>query len=63
IVDRATGEVWEAPLFVGVPAATVPDNEKTAVTAPCLYEPDANPTYEETRTNGSIDSRDSSWHE
>lgn len=81
IVDRATGEVWEAPLFVGVlgasgctyakaaasresrhwigchiemyeyfggvPAATVPDNEKTGVTHPCLYEPDLNPTYAE----------------
>lgn len=79
IVDRETGEVWEAPLFVGVlgasgytftkaapsresrhwigchigmyeffdgvPAATVPDNEKTGVTHPCLYEPDLNPTY------------------
>jgi transposase len=81
IVDRETGEVTEAPLFVGVlgasgytfatarenresrqwirchmemyeyfggvPAATVPDNEKTGVTNPCLYEPDLNPTYAE----------------
>ena len=79
IVNRATGEVTEAPLFVGVlgasgytfvqaapsresrhwigchmemyeyfagvPAATVPDNEKTGVTHPCLYEPDLNRTY------------------
>ena len=81
IVDRESGEVCEAPLFVGVlgasgytfatakesresrhwidchiemyeyfdgmPAATVPDNEKTGVTKPCLYEPDLNPTYAE----------------
>ena len=79
IMDRETGEVKEAPLFVGVlgasgytfavvkesrelrhwtqchiemyeyfegvPYATVPDNEKTGVTHPCLYEPDLNPTY------------------
>ena len=81
IADRETGEVFEAPLFVGVlgasgytfsvakesresrhwinchmemyeyfggvPAATVPDNEKTGVTNPCRYEPDLNPTYAE----------------
>jgi transposase len=81
IVNRETGEVTEAPLFVGVlgasgltfavakesrelrhwischiemyeyfggvPAATVPDNEKTGVTNPCLYDPDLNPTYSE----------------
>lgn len=81
IVDRESGEVTEAPLFVGVlggsgytfavakesresrnwiachiemyeyfegvPHATVPDNEKTGVTNPCLYEPDLNPTYAE----------------
>ncbi len=79
ITDRETGEVWEAPLFVGtlgasaysyvtaksdktsrnwiachcemyeffggVPAATVPDNERTGVTKSCLYEPDLNATY------------------
>lgn len=79
IVDRETGEVREAPVFVGVlgasgytfataaqsresrhwirchmemyeyfdgvPAATVPDNEKTGVTHPCHYEPDLNATY------------------
>jgi len=33
--------------FGGVPAATVPDNEKTGVTHPCRYEPDLNPTYAE----------------
>jgi len=79
IVDRATGEVWEAQLFVatlgassytyaeatptqelrwwieahvhafeffgGVTELLVPDNTKTAVTHPCWYEPDLNPTY------------------
>lgn len=81
IVDPETGEIWEAPLFVGVlgasgytfaqaaasrqkrewischismyeyfrgvPAATVPDNEKTGVKHPCLYDPDLNPSYAE----------------
>jgi transposase len=81
IVNRETGEVTEALLFVGVlgasgltfavakpsrelrhwischigmyeyfggvPFATVPDNEKSGVTNPCLYEPDLNPTYAE----------------
>jgi transposase len=79
IVDRDTGEVWEAPLFVavlgasnytyaeafeseqlrcwidghihafeyfeGVTELVVPDNTKTAVSKPCYYEPDINPTY------------------
>lgn len=79
IRNLATGEEWEAPLFVGVlgasgyafckaaasremrhwiqmhiemyehfegvPAVTVPDNEKTGVTSPCRYEPDLNRTY------------------
>lgn len=79
IINRETGEVTTAPLFVavlgassytfakaaltetsrdwlschmaayeffgGVPAATIPDNTKTAVTKPNLYEPDLNPTY------------------
>jgi transposase len=79
IVNRETGEVWEAPLFVGVlgassytfakaapsrampnwlslhsemfeyfegvTAVTVPDNEKTGVTLPCLYDPEINRTY------------------
>ncbi len=79
IVDPATGEPWEAQLFVatlgassytfaeatptqelrwwieahihtfehlgGVTEITVPDNTRTAVTQPCRYEPDLNPTY------------------
>jgi len=36
-------EMYE--FFGGVPEVTVPDNEKTGVTNPCLYEPDLNPTY------------------
>jgi transposase len=81
IIDRDTGEVREAQLFVavlgassytyaevtesqelrwwidahihafeyfgGVTEITVPDNTKTAVTRPCNYEPDLNPTYQE----------------
>jgi len=80
IVDRVTGEISEAPLFVavlgasgycfakaapsrakehwlrlhnemlehfeGVPAAVVPDNEKTGVTSPCRYDPELNVAYQ-----------------
>jgi len=79
ITNKKTGEVWKAPIFVGVlgasgkafvkakydrksrnwiachcemyefwggvPALTIPDNEKTGVTNPCFYEPDLNTTY------------------
>jgi transposase len=31
--------------FGGVPALVVPDNLKSAVTKPCWYDPDINPTY------------------
>lgn len=31
--------------FGGVPAATVPDNEKSGVTSPCRYDPVLNPNY------------------
>lgn len=31
--------------FGGVPAAIVPDNEKTAVRSACRYDPELNPTY------------------
>ena len=31
--------------FGGVPEIIVPDNTKTAITHPCRYEPDINPTY------------------
>lgn len=33
--------------FGGVPRIIVPDNTKTAVSSPCRYEPDLNPTYQE----------------
>lgn len=34
--------------FMGcVPAIVVPDNTRTAVTRPCRYEPDLNPTYQD----------------
>ena len=33
--------------YGGVAEITVPDNTKTAVTRPCYYEPDLNPTYHE----------------
>jgi len=35
---------WE--FFGGVAAITVPDNLKSAVTRPCRYEPELNPTYQ-----------------
>jgi transposase len=31
--------------FGGVTAAVIPDNEKTGVTSPCLYDPQLNPVY------------------
>jgi transposase len=33
--------------FQGSPALIVPDNLKNAITRPCRYEPDLNPTYQE----------------
>lgn len=33
--------------FGGVPEIVVPDNTKTAITRPCRYEPEENPTYAE----------------
>lgn len=33
--------------YGGVPEIIVPDNPKTAVTSPCRYEPDLNPSYQE----------------
>ena len=33
--------------FQGAPALLVPDNLKNAVSRPCRYEPDLNPTYQE----------------
>ena len=38
--------------FMGcVPAIVVPDNTRTAVTRPCRYEPDLNPTYQDMATH------------
>ena len=81
VVDRVTGEIRQAQIFVavlgasnytyceatwtqtlpdwiashvralqylgGVPEVLVPDNLKSGVTSPHLYEPDLNPTYQE----------------
>lgn len=33
--------------FGGIPELLVPDNTKTAITSPCRYEPQENPTYAE----------------
>src|SRR5229473_1714814 len=62
VIDRLTGEIREAQIFVavlgasnftyaeatcGVPRLIVPDNAKTAVIKACLYEPAVNRTYTE----------------
>lgn len=81
VVDRKTGEVRQAQIFVaalgassyiyaeatwgqtvpdwiaahvrafaffgGVPVVVVPDNLKSGVRSPCLYQPDLNPTYQD----------------
>jgi transposase len=39
------GHIHAFEYFEGVAEITVPDNTKTAVTHPCRYEPDINPTY------------------
>jgi transposase len=35
----------------GVPELVIPDNLKSAVTKPCRYEPDLNPTYQQLATH------------
>jgi transposase len=40
-----TGHIHAFEEIGGVAAATVPDNTKTAVTKPCFFDPDLNPTY------------------
>jgi len=45
--DWTEAHVHAFEFFGGVPEITVPDNLKSAVTSPCRYEPDLNPTYEE----------------
>jgi len=37
--------------FQGVPEIIIPDNLKSGVTSPCLYEPDINPTYNDMATH------------
>jgi len=41
------GHVRAFEFFNGVTEILVPDNTKTAVTSPCRYEPDLNPTYQD----------------
>jgi transposase len=41
------GHVRAFEFFGGVTEILVPDNTKTAVTSPCRYEPDVNPTYQD----------------
>ena len=40
--------------FGGVPEVVVPDNLKAGVTHPSFYEPDINPTYQDTATHYGI---------
>jgi len=41
------GHVRAFEFFGGVTEILVPDNAKTAITSPCRYEPDINPTYQD----------------
>ena len=41
------GHVRAFEYFGGVAEILVPDNTKTAITSPCRYEPDINPTYQD----------------
>lgn len=47
IGNWCAGHVGAFEFIGGVPAATVPDNPKTAVTRACYYDPDLNPTYKD----------------
>jgi transposase len=42
-----TAQVRAVRFYGGLPEIIVPDNPKTAVTSPCRYEPDLNPSYQE----------------
>lgn len=44
--DWLGSHVRALAFFDGVPAAIVPDNLKSGVTAPCRYEPQLNPSYQ-----------------
>jgi len=41
------GHVRAFEFFGGVTEILVPDSTKTAITSPCRYEPDVNPTYQD----------------
>ncbi|MHC4516813.1 MAG: IS21 family transposase, partial [Planctomycetota bacterium] len=43
--DWILAHIHAFEFFQGVPGVTVPDNLRSAVTNPCRYEPDLNPTY------------------
>jgi len=43
--DWIKSHIRALEFFGGVPQILVPDNLKSGVTHPCLYEPDLNPTY------------------
>lgn len=45
--DWTEAHVHAFDFFGGVAKITVPDNLKSAVTSPCRYEPELNPTYQE----------------
>lgn len=45
--DWIEAHVHAYEYFGGVPALTVPDNLKSAVSKACRYEPDLNPTYQD----------------
>lgn len=45
LTSWVSGHVGAFKYFGGAPKVLVPDNTKTAVTSPCYYEPDLNPTY------------------
>ena len=47
LADWIGAHVRAFAFFGGVPALVVPDNLKAGVTAPCYYEPEVNPTYQE----------------
>lgn len=47
LADWIAANVHMLEFFEAVPAIVVPDNTRTAVTRPCRYEPDLNPTYQD----------------
>lgn len=47
LAEWINGHVRALEYFGGVPEILIPDNTKTAITSPCRYEPEENPTYAE----------------